>query len=506
LTTISNDTTRLIVTSDGNVGIGTTNPGSLLDVTNVVNTAYDASNTLVSGQTMRVANTSTTSGVSANLLFIATGAGGGNGLGSISGVNTGTGSLALTFATRNNSGSVTERMRITSGGNVGIGTTAPNSASVDRALTISGTSNSILEINYGATRGAYLFSNSINTVLSSVQATPLLFNTSDTERMRITSGGNVLIGGTVAQNNASNRGNLTINGTTSILNLSISDTNAGYLFHGGTDLLLVNAKNGASLFYTNDTERMRITSGGNVGIGTTAPSALLHVLGTGPVPLIFASTSTTSFYTTYRYNTSTDVGYIGNGSGVAGGGAATDFGFQALGNMLFAAGGGTERMRITSGGSVLVGQTSLTSAEKVGISFDRTSQQGLIIKNTSSTSPSSATYIDFYYASTQTGSVASTGTTTSYNTTSDYRLKQDLKPINGLELVSKIKVYDYEWKLDKTRMDGVLAHELAEVLPYAVTGVKDGEQMQGVDYSKIVPVMVQAIKELKAELDILKNK
>jgi hypothetical protein len=50
-------------------------------------------------------------------------------------------------------------------------------------------------------------------------------------------------------------------------------------------------------------------------------------------------------------------------------------------------------------------------------------------------------------------------------------------------------------------MNGVLAHELAEILPYAVSGVKDGERMQGVDYSKIVPVMVQAIKELKAELD-----
>ena len=55
-------------------------------------------------------------------------------------------------------------------------------------------------------------------------------------------------------------------------------------------------------------------------------------------------------------------------------------------------------------------------------------------------------------------------------------------------------------------MDGVLAHELADVLPYAVIGVKDGEQMQQVDYSKIVPVMVQAIKELKAKIETLENK
>jgi hypothetical protein len=112
----ANNAERMRITSGGNVGIGTTDPQSLFDVTNIIGTAYDASNTLVSGQTMRIANTSGVSGISANLLFIATGAGGGNGLGSISGVNTGTGSLALTFGTRNSGGSVTERMRISSTG------------------------------------------------------------------------------------------------------------------------------------------------------------------------------------------------------------------------------------------------------------------------------------------------------------------------------------------------------------------------------------------------------
>jgi len=115
------------VTGAGNVGIGTSSPDSLLHVNNLVNTAYDPSNTLSSGQTMRLSNLSTTSGISTNLLFIAQGAGGGNGLGSISGVNTGTGSLALTFATRDSGGSVTERMRISSAGNVGIGTSSPAS-------------------------------------------------------------------------------------------------------------------------------------------------------------------------------------------------------------------------------------------------------------------------------------------------------------------------------------------------------------------------------------------
>ena len=61
-------------------------------------------------------------------------------------------------------------------------------------------------------------------------------------------------------------------------------------------------------------------------------------------------------------------------------------------------------------------------------------------------------------------------------------------------------------------MYGVVAHELQEILPIAVTGEKDalnkdGEiKPQGVDYSKIVPILVKAIQELKAEIEELKNK
>jgi len=97
-----------------------------------------------------------------------------------------------------------------------------------------------------------------------------------------------------------------------------------------------------------------------------------------------------------------------------------------------------------------------------------------------------------------------------YNTTSDYRLKEDLKDFNGLDKVSKIKVYDFKWKNLNERTNGVLAHELAEVLPYAVSGVKDALNHEGkieaksFDYYKLTPVLVKAIQELKAEIDALK--
>jgi len=94
--------------------------------------------------------------------------------------------------------------------------------------------------------------------------------------------------------------------------------------------------------------------------------------------------------------------------------------------------------------------------------------------------------------------------TTSYLSASDYRLKEDLKDFNGIDLVDKIPVYNFKWKKENVRTFGVLAHELKEVLPLVVDGDKDEEKYQTVDYSKIVPVLIKAIQELKTDNDSLK--
>ena len=161
-----------------------------------------------------------------------------------------------------------------------------------------------------------------------------------------------------------------------------------------------------------------------------------------------------------------------------------------------------ERMRITSGGKVGIG-TSNPSYKLSVLASNNVSW----LEDTSGSN--GATFVLFSAPSaTGIGSISRVGTTNAvaYNTVSDYRLKEDLKEIKGLDKISKIKVYDFKWKDHTARMDGVLAHELQEIVPYAVTGEKDAEQMQSVDYSKLVPILVQAIQELKAEIEILKNK
>ena len=122
----------------------------------------------------------------------------------------------------------------------------------------------------------------------------------------------------------------------------------------------------------------------------------------------------------------------------------------------------------------------------------------------------------FNYNSNEIGSIRvnNNNNNVAYNTSSDYRLKEDLKEFKALDTVCKIKVYNYTWKDDPSdfRDQGILAHELDELIPQAVSGEKDALDKdnnilpQSVDYSKIVPHLVQSIQELKAEIEILKNK
>lgn len=106
---------------------------------------------------------------------------------------------------------------------------------------------------------------------------------------------------------------------------------------------------------------------------------------------------------------------------------------------------------------------------------------------------------------------ASSGSAVTYNTTSDYRLKKDLKDYSGIDLVNKIKTYDYAWKKDGSRMYGVMAHELQAVIPYLVTGNKDAVDVNGkiipqaVDYSKLTPILLKAIQEQDLKLNEQQN-
>ena len=240
----TNGSQKAIITSAGNVGIGNTDTFGFKTLINSGN----SSNNLIL--------LSTTSGV--NLTF--------------NDLNTGVGSQIVGVAndlyiSTNNS----ERMRITSAGNVGIGTTSPT-----YKLSILGpVLGTAISWTDAANNTGYL---SIRGAAAAIGAdNNLVFETAASERMRITSAGNVGIGTT------SPGTKLTVNGNFSS---QLSDANDIRLIIAPTTSLIQIAATYNTTgsfqplgFFTSDVERMRITSAGNVGIGTTSPLTALSVSG-----------------------------------------------------------------------------------------------------------------------------------------------------------------------------------------------------------------------------------
>jgi len=392
-------------------------------------------------------------------------------------------------------------------GNLGIGTASPNSAGVNKAITISGTSNAILELNGGATRAGYLFASTATgaTILSSVPASGILqFNTVDTERMRIDSSGNVGIGtsspATYGQVVAFGNGFAAAcaSGTTSAKFevFSNGQTNNQVTLtqgFGGTDNIgyLFNRANAAFVFGTNNTERMRIDSSGNVGIGTSSPSEKLRVQ------------NSTGVNTTFTNNVDADL-KINLTSGVSLVSPST--GVLALGT------GNTERMRIDSSGNLLVGQTAqFANPTKVCVSA---SVVGFAARHTSS---ASGKY--FYFGPDQNNSFivynqSGTGVYladggTSWTANSDERVKDIIEPItDAANKVSTLRAVIGKYKTDEegTRRSFLIAQDVQAVLPEAVTVEDEGQDTEKLllSYTDVIPLLVASIKELKAELDATK--
>ena len=110
------------------------------------------------------------------------------------------------------------------------------------------------------------------------------------------------------------------------------------------------------------------------------------------------------------------------------------------------------------------------------------------------------------------GSITSNQYSTTYNTTSDYRLKEDIQAVdNATGRLLDLNPCNFQWKGSDYRVDGFLAHELAEVIPDAVVGEKDAvdengkPEYQGIDQSKIVPLLVAAVQELEARIKTLES-
>jgi hypothetical protein len=116
-------------------------------------------------------------------------------------------------------------------------------------------------------------------------------------------------------------------------------------------------------------------------------------------------------------------------------------------------------------------------------------------------------FVVFAVNGTAVGGIGTNGTTTSYYTSSDYRLKQDIEPLTeACDRLMQLKPASFAFKTDPgARVDGLIAHEVQEICPYAVSGERDGEEMQQLDNSKLVPLLIGAVQELTRRLELLED-
>jgi hypothetical protein len=359
-----------------------------------------------------------------------------------------------------------------------------------------------------------------NTVTSAA-ATALTLQSAGTTAVTIDTSQNVGIGTTSPDYNLQVEGSgdraIAITSTTSgDCRLWLGDTaapfNGAVIYRNDSDSLAFN---------TVATERMRIDSSGNVGIGTTSPSSYFS----GGTNLVVGNASGNTGMTISSGSSS--LGRILFADGTSGAEAYQGWVYYThTDNAMTFATSASERMRITSSGALLVGKNT-SSFSTAGFQVDN--DGSLLVTKTQNDSGGAQLYLNrlnvngaavlFYKDTTNVGNISVTASATAYNTSSDYRLKENIAPMTGaLAKVTQLKPVTYTWKADGSSGQGFIAHELQAVVPDCVTGEKDAvenytddegnEQTrikpQSVDTSFLVATLTAAIQELKAEFDAYK--
>ena len=453
-------TERLRIDSSGNVGIGTNSPHALLHVDGGdVKISSDSATSNGDGKPTIFFSESGADEVYAQISYHGDDESGTN---NFIGIGC-SGAVGTTEALMKEN----HQMVVKASGNVGIGTSSPAFQfhlynSITGAAQVEGGSRAdIFLVDSGST------TNQKRQTLRSDGGSFIIGTENDartafTEKMRIDSSGNLLVGTT--DSDTGNAGSST----------GIALGSVGYL---------TVARNGATPIYANrlssDGEVISIrkdgSTKGSIGINSTRP---------------------------YIASTDTGVRFVNddirptNGSGVDTDGTK-DLGDAAVRfKDLYLSGGIYSGNPTNTAGNLFLH----IDGDADGVSTGYKIRSGVGVTTGSS-------HIAFVNPNGIVGQIRTDGSATSYNTSSDERLKQNIQDADDAgSKIDAIQVRQFDWKIDGTHESyGVIAQELQSVAPEAVSGNPESEEMMGVDYSKLVPTLIKEIQTLRNRVAQLEN-
>ena len=298
----------------------------------------------------------------------------------------------------------------------------------------------------------------------------------------------------------------------------VTDNQGKLLLMGGNS----GNANGTVDFYSGGSKRMVINSSGRVGVGTTtgavggSPSSQ-----TGQFNVVSSAASGQWAMQARADNTA------GNGLFLRAGNGSSYYTAYLTGYDE-----NNVHMVVRGDGNVMIGCTATPSASVAGTAFISESS-GRRTGFMSSSSTSEMFLFQFFNPNGGVGSIRTNGSATSFQTSSDYRLKENAVAISdGITRLKTLKPYRFNFKADAdTTVDGFFAHEVQSVVPEAISGTKDetkdilyteddtipsGKKVgdvkevqpvyQGIDQSKLVPLLTAALQEAVGKIETLETK
>ena len=421
------------------------------------------------------------------------------------------------FGTSSYNGTYQRAIRLKNDGKVGVGLTNPThklhvyDATTPRIVVEDSTNN--VQAQIGAD----------NTVarIGTVSNHPISFRVNDTEKASLDSSG------VLAINNGSGASHFQITQS--------SGNTVKFGITSGSNIELSGSSNNDMYFKTNNTERLRITGGGKIGIGTINPNRQFDVIDAAGGGIGVIGTNAGIFMGTHHtggFQVNAAIARAAANNYHITGSTVGDLCFAAeseadiiIGTSV-SAGAMAERMRITSAGRIGINDAS--PANSLDVTNLNSTNHPARFKMTGNV-PSYAAiiadndadnatryFMSFRISNSVKGSInSSNGTNTTYATSSDYRLKENISDItDGIERLKQLKPRKFNWiDSDNKRMeDGFIAHEVSPLVPEAVVNEKDcaidenGNGYQQMDYGKVTPLLAAALKEAIAEIETLKAK